>query len=243
MAVIDAIASILGFPQHLERVALHLSRVMNVSVKIVVIEDHTLVCEMLTLVCGQAIQGADVRGAKTGAAGLALTKDMQPDLVILDLALPDTDGLDLLPQLFAAAPRVKVIALSCHTDEFTLHRALRSNVHGFVDKNEQPLKILSEAITAVMAGHRYFSSVAQRARATLRTDPVAFNKLLSDWEQELLALFGEGLSNTEVAQRVGLSAVTVKNHRCRIMGKVGVHSTPQLIRYAIEKGFTRVRAG
>lgn len=216
---------------------------MSSGVKIVVIEDHTLVCEMLTLVCAQTIPGAEVNGAKTGATGLALCRTHQPDLVILDLALPDADGIDLLPELFGIAPQAKVIALSCHTDEFTLHRALRSKVHGFVDKNEQPLQILSAAITAVMAGQRYFSSVAQRARATLRSDPVSFNKLLSEWEQELLGHFGQGLSNTDVAKRVGLSVITIKNHRCRIMAKIGVHSTPQLIHYAIEKGFTRVRAG
>jgi two-component system response regulator NreC len=211
--------------------------------KIVVVEDHTLICEMLIMVCKQTMPGAKIVGAKTGAAGIARAREEQPELIILDVALPDGDGLDLLPQFFSAAPRAKVIALSGHADEFTLHRALRSSVHGFVDKNEQPLEVLGEAMAKVLAGERYFSSVARRARATLRSDPAAFDKVLSEWEQQLLALFGEGRSNADVAKTVGLSAVTVKNHRCRIMAKIGVHSTPQLIRYAIEKGFTRVQPG
>jgi DNA-binding NarL/FixJ family response regulator len=210
---------------------------------IVIIEDHTLIRDMLIVVCSQTLPSAKAAGAKTGAEGLELCRSLQPDLVILDVALPDGDGLDLLDAIAKAAPGAKVIALSSHTDEFTLHRAVHSRVNGFVDKNEQPLEVLSQAISTVMSGQRYFSSVAKRANANLRSDPAAFNKLLSDWETELLALFGQGLSNADVAKRVNLSAVTVKNHRCRIMAKIGVHSTPELMRYAIDKGFTRVQPG
>jgi DNA-binding NarL/FixJ family response regulator len=208
---------------------------------IAVIEDHTLIRDMLMVMCRQAVPGADVSGAGDAASGLELCKARRPDLAFLDLALPDRDGLDLLPELFAVCPECKVIALSGYTDEFTLHRALRSNVHGFVDKNEQPLEVLAEAISTVMSGRRYFSSVAQRVRATLRNDPAAFDKLLSDWEQLLLGQIGRGLSNDEIAKKEGLSAVTVRNHRCRIMAKLGIHSTPELINYATEKGFTRAR--
>jgi two-component system response regulator NreC len=210
--------------------------------KIAVIEDHTLIRDMLIVVCGQAVPGATIAGAGDARSGLALCQAQQPELVLLDLALPDRDGIDLLPDLFAACPACKVIALSGYADEFTLHRALHSRVHGFVDKNEQPLEVLSEAIATVMAGNRYLSSVAQRARATLRSDPGAFDKLLSEWEQDLLSLFGRGLSNEEVAKQAGLSGITIRNHRCRIMAKLGVHSTPQLISYAVEKGFTRRRS-
>jgi len=207
--------------------------------KIVVIEDHTLIRDMLMVVCRQAVAGAKVVGAGDAASGLALCQKERPDLVFLDLALPDRDGLELLGDLFAACPECKVIALSGYTDEFTLHRALHSKVHGFVDKNEQPLEVLSTAIKTVMSGQRYFSSVAQRVRASLRNDPAAFDKLLSEWEQQLLGLLGRGLSNEEIAKKEGLSAVTIRNHRCRIMAKLGIHSTPELINYAAEKGFTR----
>ena len=207
--------------------------------KIVIIEDHQLVRDMLVLACGNVEPGAEVGGASTCAEGLALCQRQQPDIVFLDLVLPDGDGLDWVGKIFAAAPRSRIIALTSHADEFTLHRAVRAKVHGFVDKNEQPLGLLREAIATVMAGRPYFSSVAQRVRATLRDDPVAFTKVLSDREQELLRYFGEGLSNEEVAGRVGLTEGTVKLHRRNIMGKLDVHSTPQLMRYALEKGFTR----
>jgi two-component system response regulator NreC len=210
-------------------------------VKIAVIEDHALIRDMLVVACRQAVPGAAVHAAKDAASGLELARSAQPEVILLDLGLPDRDGLDLLGDLAAASGGSRIIALSGYTDEFTLHRALHSNVHGFVDKNEQPLTVLREAIEAVMAGQRYFSSVAQRVRLTLRNDPAAFDKLLSDWEQSLLGLLGRGLSNDAIARQAGLSVVTVRNHRCRIMAKLGIHSTPELINYAIDKGFTRSR--
>lgn len=209
--------------------------------KIIVIEDHQLVRDMLIASCSSIVSGAVVSGASTGATGVALCSTMQPDLVFLDLVLPDSDGIDLVPTILSNVPSARIIALTSHSDEFTLHRALRANVHGFIDKNEQPLGLLAEAIATVMAGRPYFSSVVQRIRAALRHDPAAFNKVLSDREQELLRFFGEGLSNEEVADRVKLTPGTVKLHRRNIMGKLGVHSTPQLMRYALEKGFTRIR--
>lgn len=207
--------------------------------KIVIIEDHQLVRDLLVGSCSNLMPKAEVAGAQTAKEGEALCRKLQPDIVLLDLVLPDGDGLDWVERIFKAAPHAKVIALTSHADEFTLHRAMRARVHGFVDKTEQPLNLLSEAIATVMEGRPYFSSAAQRIRAELHRDPVSFDKVLSDREQELLRYFGEGLSNTEVAERVGLTPGTVKLHRRNIMGKLGVHSTPQLMRYALEKGFTR----
>jgi DNA-binding NarL/FixJ family response regulator len=198
---------------------------------------------MLGMVCVQAVPGAEVRLAKDGASGLSKARDFQPDLVILDVALPDGDGIDLLPDLFRASPRSKVIAVSSYVDEFTIHRALRSKAHGFLDKNEQPVKVLGEAIAAVMAGRRYLSSVVQRAQANLRGDPFAFSKVLTGREQEMLQIFGLGLSTKEIAERLSLSVNTVRVHRCSVMAKLDLHTTGALIRYAVEKGFTRARPG
>ena len=208
--------------------------------KIIVIEDQTMIRELLVLACRQAVPGVDARSAASGADGLALCRELQPEIALVDLVLPDCDGLELAGKILAESPDTRIIALSSHTDDVTLHRALASRIHGFVDKNEQTLDVLGAAIAAVRAGRPYYSSVAERARAALKRDPAAFNKILSDREQELVALFGRGLTNEEVAAQTQLTPHTVKNHRRNIMGKLGVHSTPQLIHYAIEKGFTRV---
>ncbi len=207
---------------------------------VLVVEDHTLVGELLADSCRQILPEADVRIAGSCAAALEFCRRTPPDLVLLDLVLPDRDGLELLPELFAAAPRAKVIALSSHIDEFTLHRALGSRVHGILDKNEQPVRVLCEAIHTVLSGRQFVSSYVQRLRATVRADPAAFDKILSAREQGVLRLVGEGLTNDQIAARLGISVGTAKRHRLNIMARLDLHSTPQLIRYAMEKGFTRI---
>lgn len=221
--------------------ALARDRVSLADVKILVVEDFQLIRDMLVITCGNIIRGAEARGATTGREAVNATREFQPDVIFLDLALPDGDGLDFLPEIFAACRSAKVIALTSHVDEFTLHRALQANVHGFVDKNEQPLPVLQEAIQTVTSGRHYFSSTAHRLRMAMRADPAEFSKLLSAHEQKLLGYFGEGLSNEDIAARTGLAWGTIRNHRNNIMAKLNLHSTPELMRYAIEKGFTRPR--
>jgi DNA-binding NarL/FixJ family response regulator len=208
--------------------------------KVIIIEDHKLVGDMLMLSCRSIMPAAEFSRAENGEQGLALCQSAKPDLLFLDLVLPDCDGLDLLPKISAVSASTKVIALTSFADEFTIHRLLLATIHGFIAKNDQPLDRLGEAIETVMAGGQYFSPLVQKMKASLRSNPRSFDKVLSAHEQKLLGLFGEGLTNEAVAAVVGLSANTVKVHRRNILGKLGLHSTPELIHYALEKGFTRV---
>jgi len=208
--------------------------------KIIVIDDHALMLDLLVRACRETLPGATVVGAQKASTGLTLCRAEQPELVILDLGLPDRDGLDLLEELFSVSRHSKVIGISGYCDEYTMHRVLNSKLHGFVDKKGQTLDQLAAAIHAVLAGERYFSPTADKARLALRNDPLAFNKILSEREQQLLALFGRGLSNEEIAGAVNLSELTVRNHRCRTMAKLGLRTSAELIRYALEKGFIRL---
>lgn len=209
---------------------------------ILIIEDHTLVHDMLAFACGRLFPNAQLHITGNGAQAVAMCRRVQPDLIFLDLVLPDCDGLELLPQLQHASEHARVIALTSFADEFTVHRVLQTKVHGFIAKNEEPLVLLKEAVETVMAGGRYYSPVVDRVKAALRADPRSFDKVLSEHEQRLLTLFGEGFDNSSVAKRLGLSMNTVKVHRRNILSKLNLHSTPELIHYAIEKGFTRVGA-
>jgi len=208
------------------------------SLKIAVIEDHALMRDLLVKACRESIPGSEVMGAKDAASGLQLCQAEQPAVIILDLALPDRDGLDLLDDLVVCCAQSKVIGISGYTDEFTVHRAIQSKLHGFVDKNEQTVEALTAAIATVQQGQRYLSPLVQAAHLTQRQDPDSFDKILSDREQSLLGLFGRGLTNEQVAEEVGLSELTVRNHRCRLLAKLGFRTSPELIRYALEKGFT-----
>ncbi len=198
--------------------------------------------DLLVKACKEALRDSVVCGARDGETGLELCRAEQPDVIILDLALPDRDGLDLLDDLLAACRRSKVISVSGYTDEFTLHRALRSKLHGFVDKNEQTVDALAEAIRTVMNGGRYLPAAVQDLHTTQRNNPASFDKIFSEREQHLLGLFWRGFTNSQVAAEVGLSEVTARNYRCRLMAKLGVRTSPELIRYALEKGFTRPRS-
>jgi DNA-binding NarL/FixJ family response regulator len=215
---------------------------LGFRVNICVIEDHALMRDLLVKACREAMEGSIVSGARDAESGLDLCTRIQPDVIILDLALPDRNGLDLLDELLAACKDAKVIGISGYSDEFTLHRAMHSKLHGFVDKNEQTVEALTDAINSVMNGQRYLSSAVQEANLSLRNDPVSFDKILSPREQDMLTLFGRGLTNEQVASEVGLSELTVRNHRCRLLAKLGLKTSPELIRYALEKGFSRTPA-
>jgi DNA-binding NarL/FixJ family response regulator len=192
-------------------------------------------------VCREHFPGETVREAADGATGAELCRQLKPDIVLLDLDLPDGDGLDLLAEIRRASPRAKIIVITSHSDDYAIYRSLEAGIAAFVDKCSQPIEVVSEAIAAVAAGGVFYSPVVTRAKARLRDDPKAFHKLLSAREQEILRLLGEGLPNDSVAQRVGVSPQTIHSYRRNIMVKLGIHSTPQLIRYAVEKGFTRLR--
>lgn len=209
--------------------------------KIAVIEDHALMRDLLLRACSEAVEGAVVMGAADAASGLQLTRREKPGIILLDLALPDRDGLDLVDELIAASPKGRIIGLSGYMDEFTVYRVLGSRLHGFVDKGGHTSEQLATAIQSVLAGERYFSPMAINAWTSLRNDPAAFDKILSEREQNLLRLFGQGLANDEIASTISLSELTVRNHRCRIMAKLGLRTSAELISYAFEKGFVRVR--
>ena len=199
-----------------------------------------MIRQLLVMACTQAVPGVEVFSAADAAEGLALCLEKRPEIVVLDLVLPDREGLELVPDIRAAMKDTKILILSSHADEFTLHRVQQSGVNGFVDKNGQTLAVLQEALQAVLAGQPYYCSVMREMRSRMKADPLSFSKLLSDREMELLRLLGSGASNEDIALKVGLSPNTVRNHRQNIMTKLGIGSTPQLIRYAVEKGFTRM---
>ena len=208
--------------------------------KLVIIEDQTMIRQLLVMACQKAFPEAEVFSAANGVEGVALCAQEKPDIVLLDLVMPDCEGLDLVPDIRRISSKVKVLILSAHADEFRLHRAEQSGVNGFVDKGGQVLAVLEEALRTIQTGQSYYCSVMRWIRVQMREDPLSFSKVLSDREMELLTLLGMGLSNEEIGTRLGLRANTVRNHRQNIMTKLGLGSTPQMIHYALSKGFVRV---
>src|SRR3569833_2401758 len=132
--------------------------------KIVLIEDQAMIRELLAAACHSTFAPEAISEASTAAEARDACRRLRPDLIILDLELPDGDGLDLLPELRAFAPQAKVLALSSHIDELTVHRAWGANIDGFVDKNGQAMESLRAAVGQVMAGGQYVTPTVQGVR-------------------------------------------------------------------------------
>jgi two-component system response regulator NreC len=210
--------------------------------KIVLIEDQAMFRDLLKKICREHFHLTVVGEAEDAATGLALCRKHKPDMVLLDLNLPDRDGISIADELLEMDPKMRILALSSECDDYTLYRVLNSGMHGYVDKNRQSVDVLKQAIDEVIKGRVFFTEVVQQVRQRLRTEPKAFPKVLTEREQQLLALLGGGLSNEEVARDLQLSRYTVQLHRRNIMSKLGLHRTPDLIRYAVNKGFSKLNA-
>ncbi len=212
------------------------------SIKLAIVEDQELFRRMLVTLCVTQFGYNVVCEAGSMAEAFTRVTTTAPDLLLLDLQLPDGDGLDLAVRLFEALPGLRVLALTSLHDEVTIHRIREIGIQGFVDKNTQRPETLREAIETVASGRVFYAEVVQRVQQAMRNDPVAFAKVLSDREQELLHLLGRGFSNEEAAAQMGLTAWTVHSHRRNIMKKLGVATQAELIRYALRKGFVRPTA-
>lgn len=207
--------------------------------KIVIVEDQSLIADLLTTVCRRDFKFDVVAVATTGKEGLASIRKLKPDLALLDISLPDMDGLDIAEIVLRELPRTRVIALSSLRDALTLRRVREIGVHGFVDKRQQSLSLLRDAIRLVSEGNSFFSPVVNEAAGMLRQDPNSFHRVLSPYEQSILRLIGEAKTDSEIAESLEIKTTTAQSRRRDIMNKLGIHSTPKLIRYAIENGFTR----
>lgn len=196
--------------------------------------------EVLRKVCTRDLRHNVVGEAADGHSAVEMATKTNPDLVLLDLHLPNLDGFGVVDALQLAAPKVRILVLSSHCDDYTVFRVERAHVQGFVDKNTNTVTILKAAIAAVGQGKTYFSDTFLRIKAARHDNPQSFDKLLTDRERAVLALIGEPQSDREIAARLGISAETVEKHRFNLLGKLGLQSTTELARYARAHGFTLV---
>lgn len=210
---------------------------------ILIADDHGIVREGLKRlleaeadfhVCAEASDGREV---------LARVEETHPDVVVLDITMPQLGGLETLERLRAAHPELKVVLLSVHGEAPMVHSAAALGVNGYVLKNGQVSEVVS-AVRAVTSGGSYFSPpVARelvdqiRAPRSVATDPLG---VLSGREREVLKLIAEGLSAKEIGQRLSISAKTVEAHRTSLMRKLGARKATELVRFAVRHGVIEV---
>lgn len=208
--------------------------------RIVIVDDHLMFREALRKACTRDFGYEVVWETESGAAAIEKIPEIAPDVVILDLSLPDMDGFNVAEKLLRRSSRLKILVLSSHCDDYTLFRVEKVGVNGFLDKNTNTISALKDALIALSEGRTYFSAVFQNAKLARRADPQSFTKVLSEWECAILSLIGQGMSDEEIGERLNISYRTAQTHRSNIMRKLNVKGTPKLITFAIEHGFTQM---
>ena len=208
------------------------------KIKILVVDDHPVVRKGLQACLGRQARLKVVGEAADGNEAIRLARELEPDVVLLDLDLPGLSGLAVAELLRKETPKVRILVLSVHKNRDYIFRIIQSGAHGYVSKEASPEELL-RAIESVCEGEAFFAP--QIAQAALREFVTSGGKKqpfiqLTTREREVLALIAEGQSNKEVANRLGIGVRTIETHRERIMEKLNIHTIAGLTRFAIRNG-------
>lgn len=209
--------------------------------RVVLADDHALVRSGLRTLLERDQEFEVVGEAASGVDVLAVIERERPDVVLLDLSMPQLNGIDAAQRLHDTMPEIKVIVVSMHADEAYVLRALKAGVRGYVLKQASETDVIS-ALRAVQAGHAYFSPEVSKLLAddfirdlTNRnvTDPY---DQLTFREKQVMQLLAEGDSNKDIAIALNVSLSTIESHRYSIFQKLNVHSIAELVLYAVRRG-------
>jgi DNA-binding NarL/FixJ family response regulator len=203
---------------------------MTQKITVLLVDDHALVRRGFRRLLADDPSIAVVGEASDGDEAISLALELKPQVVVLDVAMPGTSGLAAMRAILARNPDAAILVLSMHSEETLVRQALDAGARGYILKNALDLD-LAAAVKRVAAGETVLDPavVSREAAAGERTR-------LSPRELEVLQLICRGLSNREIAAKLGLSVNTVAVHRANIMNTLGVHKTAELVVYAIQNG-------
>jgi len=205
-------------------------------IRILLADDHAVVRQGFKLILGAQTDMEIVGEAGNGRDATQLAEELRPDVIVMDVAMPELNGIEATRRLAAAVPHTRVIALSMHKDSVYVREMLRAGARGYLLK-DAPAGDLVSAVRAVASGESYLSPAVSNAvlddyRRHV-TNPI---DLLTSREREVLQMLAEGKTNKEIAVILNLSVYTVDAHRGRIMEKLNLHSINELVRFAVRNG-------
>ncbi|MBS0374644.1 MAG: response regulator transcription factor [Proteobacteria bacterium] len=211
------------------------------TIRVVLADDHRMVREALREVLLKVPDIEVVGEAGTGAEALEVTGRLRPDVLVLDISLPDINGIEVASRLVGGGTTAKLVALSQHADKRYVTAIVRAGAHAYVTKSAAGTELVL-AIRAVAAGHGYFApEIAGALADEMRgeppgADPAPPAPQLAPREREVLCLIAEGARTAAIAERLQVSAATIDVHRRNIMRKLGLRTVAELTRFAIREG-------
>lgn len=212
------------------------------SIKILVVDDHTVVREGLHKMLDLEEDFEVIGEAKNGRLAVTRALDLKPDVILMDIAMSDLNGLESTRQILKALPNTKIIMLTAHNDDAYVNSATAAGAVGFLLKQTSAHNVC-RAIREVYNGRSFFgNSIAQRLSRLQKQSPERPGMIgkkkteLTSREVEVLQLIAEGKANKETASDLGISIKTVEKHRGNLMEKLDIHDTASLTRYAISAG-------
>ncbi|MBM4273362.1 MAG: response regulator transcription factor [Deltaproteobacteria bacterium] len=212
------------------------------SIKIIIADDHQIVRQGLRTLLEKEPDLEVVAEAEDGRKTVSLVEEMHPQVVIMDVNMPELNGIEATRQILTRHPGVKVIALSMHTDRRFVLNMMRAGASGYLLK-DCAFEELSQAIRLVLANKTYLSPgvaeiiIQDYVRGIPQQASSAFS-VLTRREREVLQLMAEGKSTSQIAEAIHVSVKTVETHRQQIMNKLGIRSIAELTKYAIREGLT-----
>jgi len=209
--------------------------------RVLVVDDHTLVREGMRLLLESAPYIEVVGEAGDGLEALEKVRQLKPDIVLMDVAMPRLGGIEATKRIKQEFPSVQVLALTIHDNEEYLFQMLQAGACGYVLKKARPEELIA-ALEAAERGEVYLSPGMAKSlvedylkRVEAGEEEDSYHRL-TDREREILKLIAEGYTNPEIARMLHLSVKTVQAHRAHIMEKLNLHRPAELIKYAIRKG-------
>ncbi|MGA9623895.1 MAG: response regulator transcription factor [Bryobacteraceae bacterium] len=205
-------------------------------IRILLADDHAVVRQGFKMILDAQADMEIVGQAANGRQAVDLAEQLRPDVVVMDVSMPELNGIEATRRLASSLPHARVIALSMHKDSVYVREILRAGARGYLLKDSGAADLVA-AIRAVASGESYLSPAVSNAvlddYRRHATNPI---DLLTSREREVLQLLAEGKTNKEIAGLLNLSVYTVEAHRGRILEKLNLHSIGELVRFAVRSG-------